>query len=183
MLQIPTGKNPRGIIVNSTDTTAYVMNYVSRDVTVIDLSGRCEAVAATMRSANLPAAGTPEDRIHIGKELYHTSVGEFDPRRRRRAITGRMSNNGWGSCSSCHPFGLTDNVVWIFPSGPEAHHLRSTRISIRPIRRAARFRALELVGERDEEADFELNIRAVSGGQGTDRQRRRRYAGHRTSST
>jgi len=36
VLEIPTGKNPRGIVVSASDKTAYVMNYVSRDVTVID---------------------------------------------------------------------------------------------------------------------------------------------------
>jgi YVTN family beta-propeller protein len=96
VLQIATGKNPRGITINSTDTTAYVMNYVSRDVTVIDLTGTTERVTTTLRSANLPAAGSAEDRIQAGKELYHTSVGEFDPATAGgAAITGRMSNNGW----------------------------------------------------------------------------------------
>ena len=33
VLQIKVGKNPRGIVINSADTRAYVMNYVSRDVT------------------------------------------------------------------------------------------------------------------------------------------------------
>jgi uncharacterized protein (TIGR03437 family) len=159
-LQIPTGKNPRGIIVNSADTTAYVMNYVSRDVTVVDLSGTAERVTATLQSASLPATGSQEDRIHAGKELYHTSVGEFDG-----GIAGRMSNNGWGSCSSCHPFGLTDNVVWIFPSGPKrtiSQHLDFDQTD--PAR--GTIRALNWSAERDEEADFELNIRAVSGGLG-----------------
>src|SRR4029077_16377511 len=66
VLEIATGKNPRGIVVNSTDQTAYVMNYVSRDVTVIDLSGAAEKVTATLRSAALPAAGTPEGKAQVG---------------------------------------------------------------------------------------------------------------------
>jgi uncharacterized protein (TIGR03437 family) len=166
VLQIPTGKNPRGIVINSTDQTAYVMNYVSRDVTVIDLTGTVERVATTLRAANLPAAGSPEDRIQIGKELYHTSVGEFDPATSGgAAITGRMSNNGWGSCSSCHPFGLSDNVVWIFPSGPKRTISQHTDFDQTDASRRT-LRMLNWSGERDEEADFELNIRAVSGGQG-----------------
>lgn len=160
VLQIPTGKNPRGVIVNSADTTAFVMNYVSRDVTVVDLSGAVERVTATLQSASLPATGTQEDKIHAGKELYHTSVGDFDG-----GITGRMSNNGWGSCSSCHPFGLTDNVVWIFPSGPKRTISQHTDFDQTDPARGT-LRVLNWSGERDEEADFELNIRAVSGGQG-----------------
>ena len=45
VLQIKVGKNPRGIVVNvRTTTRAYVMNYVSRDITVIDLTGSPESV-------------------------------------------------------------------------------------------------------------------------------------------
>src|SRR5262245_3150452 len=39
VLQLPAGKNPRGIVINPADTRAYVMNYVSRDLTVLDISG------------------------------------------------------------------------------------------------------------------------------------------------
>src|SRR5262249_23769908 len=119
VLQIPTGKNPRGIVVSASDQKAYVMSYVSRDVSVADLAVPKETVSATLTSVSLPLPGTPEDKVQAGKELYHTSVGVFDPATPGGApITGRMSNNGWGACSACHPFGLTDNVVWIFPSGP-----------------------------------------------------------------
>ena len=164
VLQIPTGRQPRGIVVNSTDKAAYVMNYISRDVTVIDLSGPVEKVIATLSSTALPAPGTAEDLLHIGKELYHTSIGDFDPPAAGLpAISGRMSNNGWGSCASCHPFGLTDNVVWIFGAGPR-----------RTIPQHADFapgdptilRALNWSAIFDEEEDFELNIRGASGGLG-----------------
>ncbi len=166
MLEIPTGKNPRGIVVSSNDKFAYVMNYVSRDVTVIDLSGSAEKVTATLPSASLPAPGTLDDKIQIGKELYHTSVGEFDAATPGGApIVGRMSNNGWGACSACHPFGLTDNVVWIFPSGPKRTIPQHTDFDQTDALRHT-IRALNWSAERDEEADFELNIRAVSGGQG-----------------
>jgi uncharacterized protein (TIGR03437 family) len=166
VLEVPVGKNPRGIAVTSNDKTAYVMNYVSRDVTVIDLTSSPEKSTATLQSANLPNAGTLADKIQAGKELYNTSVGVFDPATPGGAtITGRMSNNGWGSCSSCHPFGHSDNVVWIFPSGPKRtlpqftdfDHTDLTGKSQRPLNWSA---------ERDEEEDFELNIRVVSGGLG-----------------
>lgn len=166
VLQIPTGKNPRGIVVSSTDQTAYVMNYVSRDVTVIDLKGASETVTATLQSANLPQPGTDADKVQAGKELYHTSVGVFDPPTAGApAITGRMSAGGWGSCSSCHPFGLSDNVVWIFPSGPKRTIPQHTDFDLTdPARKIQR--PFNWSAERDEEEDFELNIRAVSGGQG-----------------
>jgi hypothetical protein len=166
VLQIRVGKNPRGIVVNSTDTRAYVMDFVSREVTVIDLTRVPELVIATLRSANLPQPGTLDDMIHIGKELYHTSIGEFDPPAPGRPpIVGRMSRNGWGACSTCHPFGWSDNVVWIFPGGPRRTIPQHTDFDqTDPQRRIQR--VLNWSAERDEQEDFELNIRGVSGGQG-----------------
>lgn len=164
VLQVKVGKNPRGIIVNAADTRAYVENYVSRDVSVLDLTGQAETVMATIRTAALPDPGSFEDLVHAGKELFHTSVGEFDPATLfGQPITGRMSNNGWGSCGACHPFGLTDNVVWIFASGPR--RTIPLHMDFDPSDGNAQ-RALNWSGIFDEEEDFELNIRNVSGGLG-----------------
>ncbi len=164
VLQLPTGKNPRGIVITANDQRAFVMNQVSRDVTVIDLTGAAERVVETVRSATLPAAGTVEEVIQIGKELYHTSVGEFDPAvAGQPAISGRMSNNGWGSCSSCHPFGLSDNVVWIFGAGPRRTVPQHVDFANGDFNHA---RALNWSGIFDEQEDFENNIRGTSGGQG-----------------
>lgn len=167
VLQIKVGKNPRGIVVNGADTRAYVMNYVSRDVSVINLTAIPEAVMATLKSTNMPAVGTQADIVHIGKELYNTSVGEFDPATPAGApITGRMSNNGWGSCAACHsPFGLTDNVVWIFAAGPRRTIPQHTDFDLTDSTRSIQ-RILNWSAIFDEEEDFELNIRNVSGGAG-----------------
>jgi len=164
VLEIGVGKNPRGIVINSTDTRAYVSNYVSRDVSVIDLTTSPEKVTATLVSSAQPQAGTQDDRIHIGRELFFTSVGTFDaPASGQPAITGRMSNNGWGSCGACHPFGLTDNVVWIFASGPRRTvSLHSSFLSTDSTQQ----RALNWSAIFDEIPAFEGNIRNVSGGLG-----------------
>jgi YVTN family beta-propeller protein len=159
VLQIRVGKNPRGIVVNSDDSRAYVMNYVSRDVSVIDLTASPESVMATLRSADLPEPGSKDDLIQAGKELFHTSIGEFDS----PAGVGRMSRNGWGACSTCHPFGLTDNVVWIFAAGPRRAISLHTDFDITD---PSRQRSLNWSAIFDEEEDFELNIRGVSGGLG-----------------
>ena len=101
-------------------------------------------------------AGSAEDKVQIGKELYYTSIGEFDPPAPGQpAITGRMSNLGWGSCSACHPFGLTDNVVWIFGAGPRRtvpQHVDFTGGN------AATLRALNWSAIFDEEEDFEQPV-------------------------
>jgi len=165
VLQIPTGKNPRGIVINNTDTRAYVMNYISRSVTAINIEANQDrALTSPMQSASLPVAGTTEDMIHAGKELYNSSVGELDgtsplsPK-----IFGRMSNNGWGSCAACHPDGLTDNVVWIFAAGPR--RTISQHQDYDPDDPNSQ-RAFNWSGIFDEQEDFEANIRNVSGGQG-----------------
>jgi YVTN family beta-propeller protein len=165
VLQIPAGKNPRGIVIDSADSRAFVMNYISRDITVIQTSG-AEQVIGNMISAAQPAPGSDAEKIQIGKELYNTSVGEFDPAAGSTTpIRGRMSNNGWGACAACHPAGLSDDVVWIFPSGPKRTIPQHTDFDQTDPQRAT-MRPLNWSGERDEEEDFELNIRVVSGGQG-----------------
>jgi YVTN family beta-propeller protein len=164
VLEVPVGKNPRGIVINPGDTRAYVMNYVSRNVTVLDLTGAVESPMATMTSAALPMPGSLAARIHIGKELYNTSVGVFDPVG-GSPVTGRMSAAGWGSCASCHPNGLSDNVVWIFATGPRRTIPQHTDFDLTVAARTTQ-RALNWSAIFDEEEDFELNIRGVSGGQG-----------------
>jgi YVTN family beta-propeller protein len=166
VLQIPTGRNPRGIVVNSTDTRAYVMNYVSRDVTILNLATSPETVLERKQSAALPTPGTLADVVHIGKELYNTSIGEFDPATPGgAAITRRMSANGWGACAACHPNGLHDGVVWIFAAGPRRVIGQHTDFDQTDPTRTAQ-RALNWSAIFDEEEDFELNIRGVSGGLG-----------------
>ena len=167
VLQISVGKNPRGIVINPTDTRAYVANFISRDVSVVDLSLARERVVATLPSAALPTPGSQEDKILIGKELYNTSIGVFDPAPGSTTpIVGRMSNKGWGSCAACHtPRGLSDNVVWIFGSGPKRTIPQHTDFDLTVAARTTQ-RALNWSAERDEQEDFELNIRGVSGGLG-----------------
>jgi YVTN family beta-propeller protein len=159
---IATGKNPRGIVISSTDSRAYIMNYISRDVSVVDLTLAKEEVMATMRSASLPEAGSSEEVIQIGKELYNSSVGEFDGPNDTK-IAGRMSNNGWGSCASCHPDGLSDHVVWIFAAGPRRTVSQHQDYSLDD---PTDQRAFNWSGIFDEQEDFEANIRNVSGGLG-----------------
>ncbi|HLA41959.1 MAG TPA: hypothetical protein VJZ27_00905, partial [Aggregatilineales bacterium] len=73
---------------------------------------------------------------------------------------GNLSAEGWQSCSACHPFGLADNVVWIFAAGPRRTISQHTDFA------GGTLRALNWSGIFDEVQDFELNIRGVSGGAG-----------------
>jgi hypothetical protein len=117
-----------------------------------------------MTSAPQPDPGTVEDRIHVGRELYNTSVGVFDPPAAGQPpIVGRMSQDGWGSCAACHPFGLSDNATWIFDSGPRRTIAQHADIDPDD---DTRQRALGWSAVLDEEHDAELFIRNVSGGLG-----------------
>ena len=75
-----------------------------------------------------------------------------------------MSSDAWQACSSCHPDGLSDGVIWQFASGPrKTIPLNGTFSAANPDDNQ---RVLNYSAIFDELEDFELNIRGVSGGQG-----------------
>ncbi len=156
---IDVGKNPRGIVINNADTRAYVMNYISKDVSVIDLTASPELELARVSSADLPAAGSEGAKFLLGNELFNSSRGEFD-----EGVSERLSNEGWQACASCHPDGLTDGVVWAFASGPRKTVPLNGTFSL--TNQTGDQRILNYSAVFDEVEDFELNIRGVSGGQG-----------------
>ncbi len=171
------GKNPRGLVINSTDTRAYVMDFISRDVAVVDIGGGNPSLYRTiarMPSASLPAPGTVEATVQRGKQLFNTAIGPAGLQANSRRPAGLMSDTGWGSCYSCHPQALTDTVTWMFADGPrQAISMESTFefgaasiINGAPALPQSHQRALNWSAVRDEVQDFERNIRAVSGGGG-----------------
>ncbi|MBI4872887.1 MAG: hypothetical protein HY814_15145 [Candidatus Riflebacteria bacterium] len=160
VLQIPVGKNPRALALNRTGTRAYVHNYLGRNVTVLDLVS--EAILGTVTSASLPTTGTLEASILHGEELFNTSRGAAAG----TTATGRMSTHGRGSCLSCHPFGWTDTVVWNFEDGPR----KTPSLASVFERTTGRQKLLNASATRDEVADFERNIRLVSGDPAADGQ-------------
>ena len=156
---IDVGKNPRGVVVNNADTRLYVMNYISKDVSVIDLTASPEAEIARIQSAELPPAGSDGEKFLLGNQLFNSSRGAFD-----EGVAERMSSEGWQACSSCHPDGLSDGVIWAFASGPRKSVPLNGTFS--PRNPTGDQRVLNYSGIFDELEDFELNIRGVSGGQG-----------------
>jgi YVTN family beta-propeller protein len=153
------GKNPQGIVVNKQGTRAYVMNFVSRNVSVVDLSG--DRVVKVIRTTKLPTPGSTEEVVLVGAEMFFSSRGHFDrPAGTTVSTDERLSSEGWQNCASCHFKGLTDGVVWQFPDGPrKSVPLNGTFSPNNPDdRRAQNYSAI-----RDEVEDFELNIRNVSG--------------------
>src|SRR5262249_61959044 len=75
IVRIPVGKNPVGIVINSTDTRAYVLNFISRDISALDISGINPALYHEIKkisSAALPPAGSQAAIIHLGHELFNS---------------------------------------------------------------------------------------------------------------
>jgi YVTN family beta-propeller protein len=168
-------KNPRGLVINSKDTRAYVMSFTSRDIAVVDISGDPSDYRTLDRiaSADLPPGGIA--RIaQRGKQLFNSSIGPEGQADNSTRPAGRMSDFGWGTCYSCHPQALTDSVTWMFADGPrQAISMESTFefgaaqiVNGAPALPASHQRALNWSAVRDEVQDFTRNIRAVSGGGG-----------------
>jgi cytochrome c553 len=97
---LPTGANPRGMALSADGSTGYVLDYLGRSITVLDL-------VQLERVATIPVTDeTLDPEVLRGKILFHN------------ASNPRISGQSWVSCASCHGDGGTDSVTWIFPDGP-----------------------------------------------------------------
>jgi YVTN family beta-propeller protein len=147
------GKNPLGIAINSAGTRAFVMNFVSRNVSVVDLT--TDSVVATIETHDLPPPGSLDETLLAGAEVFFSSRGHFDGGK-----SNRLSSEGWQNCASCHFQGLTDANVWAFGAGPrKSVQMNSTWDPRNPDDQ----RILNYSAIFDEVQDFEINIRNVSG--------------------
>lgn len=153
------GKNPLGIAVTDSGQKAYVMNYISRNVTVVNLAA--DSVSKVIATTELPPPNTLDEIIHVGKEIFFSSRGLFDrPGNATVSTRSRLSSEGWQNCASCHFGGLTDGNIWQFGSGPrKSVPMNGTWNPFDPDDQ----RILNYSAIFDEVQDFELNIRNVSG--------------------
>lgn len=157
------GKNPLGLVIRDTGVPsqrkAYVMNYVSRNVSVVNLSS--DSVSKVINLTDLPLPGTPDEQLLVGKEVFFASRGNFDrPAGTTVSTVNRLSSEGWQNCASCHFAGLTDGNIWAFGAGPrKSVAMNGTFSPHNPDDQ----RLLNYSAIFDEVQDFELNIRNVSG--------------------
>ena len=112
------GKNPQGIVINRRGHAR-----LRRELRLAQRLGRrphhTTRVLATIRTAPLPAPGSPEEVVAVGAEMFFSSRGNFNrPAGATVSTDERLSSEGWQSCASCHFKGLTDGVVWQFGVGP-----------------------------------------------------------------
>jgi YVTN family beta-propeller protein len=129
--RLQTGNMPTGVVMSSDGTRAYVDNELNMSVTALDLVNNV-VLARDMESSKPPAIDSQEHRNLVGKLVFFTALGvpdvldkdgngvfdvalrEIDPLQHR----GKASDNAWSSCASCHEDGHSDNVTWIFETGP-----------------------------------------------------------------
>lgn len=120
-----TGHLPSGVVISGDGTRAYANNELGMSVTAINLVNN-SVIAQDIESSTPPAPGTFAHAVAAGKLAFFTSLGipdnDFFGTEIRDIDTlanrGKQSRNGWSSCASCHPDGLTDRVTWIFADGP-----------------------------------------------------------------
>jgi YVTN family beta-propeller protein len=145
---------PIGVVTSKTKGVAFVANDGTRDVTALDLNSQAIATGtpSVLASTALPAAGSQAESELNGKRFFITGLGRWS-----------LAGAAWGSCAACHIDGLTDNVTWYFARGPrQTVSLDGTFASADPTDQ----RILNWTGIFDEVADFEGNVRGISGGVG-----------------
>jgi YVTN family beta-propeller protein len=171
VIRFQTGHTPTGVVISGDGTRAYTNNEVETSVTVLDLQHN---VVLTPRifASEPPAPGTEEAIVRLGKLVFFTGLGVPDDSSifgtsiqyiNTLANRGDASSNGWSSCASCHPDGLSDHVTWIFPAGPRRSiPLDGTIDKDNPFNS----RVLLWSASRDSNVDFNQNSIAVQGGTG-----------------
>lgn len=152
------GKNPIGLVINAIGNTAYVLNYVSRNVSVVDLD--TDKVVKVIPTADLPTPGSEAEKVLVGAELFFSSRGNFVNPSGIGSSRDRMSEKGRQSCASCHPRGLTDGVIWQFNTGPRK--TLAINGTFNP-RNMLDQRIIDASAIFDELQDADFNTRNVSG--------------------
>jgi mono/diheme cytochrome c family protein len=141
--------------------------WVTRRLGVIDLAS--QTLTTTVEASPAPSGAT-EEAIQRGKRFYFTGRGRWSngggagPGGVGTGGNGAAGGEGWSSCGSCHPDGLTDNVTWVFGAGPRQTVSQDGSFSHGA--GAQKQRIFNYSAIFDEHHDFEANTRGVSGGLG-----------------
>lgn len=150
-------QNPSGLVVDTVGQRAYVNCWVTRRLAVVDLAA--QSMTQTFEASPGPADGA-QASAQRGKRFYFTGRGRWS----NAGGNGAKGGEGWSSCGSCHPDGLTDNITWVFAAGPRQTTSQDGSFSHGP--GAQKQRIFNWTAIFDEHHDFERNTRDVSGGLG-----------------
>lgn len=150
---LATARAPLGLALNSDASRLYVHEFLSRSVSVFDVSSFIQATGNSgSLVARIPAVAvealTPE--VLLGKQIFYN------------AADTRMNRDGYLSCASCHLEGGSDGQVWDFTQAGEG--LRNT-IELRG-RAGTGHGFVHWSANFDEIQDFESDIRAGFSGAG-----------------
>ena len=143
--------NPIGIAIAPTRRRAYVNCWVNRRMGVIDLDA--QVLTEAPQSAALPLPDSAAEQVRLGERFYFTGRGRWS-----------ANGDGFSSCGSCHPDGLSDGITWSFAAGPR--QTTSMDGSFSHGAGPQQQRQFNWTGIFDEIHDFERNTRDVSGGLG-----------------
>jgi YVTN family beta-propeller protein len=152
-------QGPTGMALSKTLQRAYVNCWVNRRLGVVDL--KFQTLDKTVE-----ASAAPQDAdglaVQAGKRFYFTGRARWS----NAGTNGARGGEGWSSCGSCHPDGLSDNITWIFGSGPRQTTSMDGSFSHSPGVGPQKQRVFNWTAVNDEIHDFEANTRGVSGGLG-----------------
>ncbi|HEU4328814.1 MAG TPA: CHRD domain-containing protein, partial [Roseiflexaceae bacterium] len=147
------GRAPQGLALSADGSRLYVQNFLSRNVTVYDVSGIVSSTSNTFRQLATVATITLETlppQVLQGKQVFYNA----DDR--------RMNRDGYISCASCHLDGDSDGRVWDFTDRGEG--LRNT--AALQGRGGLLHGNVHWTANFDELQDFEHDIRGSFGGLG-----------------
>jgi hypothetical protein len=169
VVRFQTGNIPTGIAVRG--KRAYVNNQVGLSVSVLDLDGNT-VVERDVASSTPPATGSHADSLLKGELAFFTALGIPDNQLSGLGIRdivpiqfrGKQSSDAWSTCGSCHPFGLSDRVTWVFGDGPRNTIAMDALYS--KINGAHDIRINNWSAARDSGTDFNNNSRNVQCGKG-----------------
>ncbi len=148
LTEVDVGDLPIGIVASPTLAKVYVLNFLSRDLSVIDLATHAEESRIPV-TPNTPDPMPP--LFTAGAHFFHTSV---DP---RASVNQKMA------CASCHPGAETDGLQWGFAQlgagTRKTMHLTGQFLSFGPP--VGGRGQLHRAGDRDELQDFDFTYRGV----------------------
>ena len=174
--RLQTGNMPTGVVMSSDSKRAYVVNELNMSMTALDLVNNA-VLARDMPSSEPPKLDSQEHRNLVGKLVFFTALGVpdngvFETQLRDivpLADRGKASDNAWSSCASCHEDGHSDNVTWIFETGPRQtiplEGMFNRKFDNVPARLTDQ-RVLNWSAVRGSNTDFNANSIGIQGGKG-----------------
>ena len=175
-IRFQTGNLPSGVVMSRDSRRAYTNNELNTSVSALDLEHNT-VLARDIESSTPPAPGTVAHRRLVGKLAFFTALGlpdklddngdgAFDvPLRSIVPLEhrGKASNNAWSDCASCHDDGHSDNVTWIFETGPRQTIPLEGTFARNDLTDQ---RLLNWSAVRGSNTDFNNNARGIQGGKG-----------------